>query len=149
MVNYYFPLLFALLFLVSGGRTNPEGNSIRSRSIAAVKVYNDLNVLTDTDLINKPFVIIGDTQSTGIFERIFLRRESNDIYRKHLIDEMAKNRPAFIVHLGDLIEVGTSYSDWNAFDHLFTDNELNGVPLLPVFGNHDYWRFNKTRALSK
>jgi hypothetical protein len=81
-------------------------------------------------------VLIGDTQRTTWMERL-IGREQNEAGRQALIEKLVREeRPAFIVHLGDLVSFGHSSEEWEYFDRLVA---AVGVPIHPVLGNHDYW----------
>lgn len=82
--------------------------------------------------------IVGDTQRTLAVERL-LGREPNDAERERLIAAIAADRPDLLVHLGDAVAIGSSAADWAYFDRLMTPIRDAGIPVLAVFGNHDYW----------
>jgi hypothetical protein len=81
-------------------------------------------------------VLIGDTQRTTWMERL-VGREQNEQARQALLEKLVREeRPAFIVHLGDLVSFGHSSDEWQYFARLVA---RVGVPIHPVLGNHDYW----------
>jgi len=89
---------------------------------------------------DESFVVLGDTQRTTWVETLFLRREQNEEARRALIQKLAsEERPAFVVHLGDMVNAGFSSEEWDYFDHLVSPLTARGVRILPVLGNHDYW----------
>ncbi|MEZ4447369.1 MAG: metallophosphoesterase [Polyangiaceae bacterium] len=87
-----------------------------------------------------PLIILGDTQRTSWPERLLLCREQNEDPRRALIAMLAEEeRPAFVIHLGDMVAVGDSADHWEYFDRLMSPLTVRGVPIVPVMGNHDYW----------
>jgi hypothetical protein len=87
-----------------------------------------------------PIVVLGDTQRTLGAESLFLGREQNEAERRALIDKIAaEERPAFVVHLGDMVAVGDSAEEWQYFDRLISPLRARHIPVFPVFGNHDLW----------
>jgi Icc-related predicted phosphoesterase len=84
-------------------------------------------------------LVIGDTQQTYWAERVFLFREQNDSQRQRLFRRMeAEVRPAYVVHLGDMVSYGASETQWANFDSLFA-RLMQNVRVYPTLGNHDYW----------
>jgi hypothetical protein len=85
-------------------------------------------------------VVLGDTQRTTLPERLLLGREQNERARRALIERLAREeRPALVVHLGDLVCCGASEREWRYFDGLVAPLAALGIPIRPVLGNHDYW----------
>lgn len=86
-----------------------------------------------------PFAVVGDPQETMFWERIFLQRETNPTERVRLFGELTRQGPEFLVIVGDLTSDGSSERHWRYFDGLAKGLRRAGVPILPVWGNHDYW----------
>lgn len=85
-------------------------------------------------------VVLGDTQRTTWGEVAFLGREQNEAARRALIQKIAaEERPAFVVHLGDMVEAGGTAENWEYFDRLMSPLTAREIPILPVLGNHDHW----------
>lgn len=81
-------------------------------------------------------VLLGDTQRTLLLERL-IGREQNEAARQELIAKLAREeKPALLVHLGDMVNAGASRGEWEYFDRLIAPLP---VPLHPVLGNHEYW----------
>ena len=85
------------------------------------------------------FAVVGDPQGTMFWERFFLLRENNPAERGRVFRELARRRPEFLVIVGDLTSDGASDKHWRHFDDLAQGLRQKGVPVLPVWGNHDYW----------
>lgn len=85
-------------------------------------------------------VVLGDTQRTTFPERLLLGREQNERARRALIAKLVREeRPAFVVHLGDLVSCGAIADEWRYFDRLTAPLTALGIRIRPVLGNHDYW----------
>lgn len=85
----------------------------------------------------KPFfVFIGDTQGTSLLE---FWRESNKNKTPHLIAEIARLNPAFVINLGDLVFCATNKSQWKRFDQAHQPLLNKDIPYFPLPGNHEYW----------
>lgn len=85
-------------------------------------------------------LIIGDTQSTSHWE---FWRERNDRERKLIADEIARRKPAFILHLGDLTTRGSSEKHWQEFDKLHKTWHEEEIPCFPLIGNHELYGNDK------
>jgi Icc-related predicted phosphoesterase len=83
--------------------------------------------------------VIGDTQHTSFWERVFLRREDNTLEQKALVSAMSAENPDLVVHLGDLNFLSTAKRLWRRYDELFAPIKERGVQTLLVPGNHDYF----------
>ncbi|MEZ4369827.1 MAG: metallophosphoesterase [Polyangiaceae bacterium] len=88
--------------------------------------------------------ILGDTQRTSFFERL-LCREDNSEKQPLLISDLIEQDPAALVLVGDLVFDGGSNADWEFFDGLFAKFPRS-TPVLPMWGNHEYWRFSSERT---
>ncbi len=92
----------------------------------------------------RPIAVIGDTQRTLRVERYFLRREQNQRERALLLQHLLGTEFELLVHLGDMVENGSSAAAWQEFDRLFAPFFAKGIRFVPLMGNHDYWG-NKQR----
>ena len=95
-----------------------------------------------SNLTMAPFAIIGDTQQTSLVESLFLLRESNDIEQEILLTHLFQTDIQFLVHLGDMVFMGSSREDWEWFDNMFQPLIQQKIPILPVMGNHEYYGYN-------
>ena len=86
------------------------------------------------------FVLLGDAQSTSHWE---FWRERNDRERKLIIDEITRQDPAFVIHLGDLTTRGSSEKHWQQFDDYHRELREKGIPFFPVLGNHEFYGNNR------
>ena len=99
-----------------------------------------------TDIALRPqnhFCIIGDTQRTSVWERVFLFREQNDQQRSALVQAVARQSPGSVVLLGDLVFSGGSSRHWQRLDELLSPVLARGIPAIPLLGNHEYYGFDR------
>ena len=69
------------------------------------------------------FVVYGDTQN-------------NHTIHSAIIDLALRSNPAFVIHLGDLVDEGNIPQEW--IDFFTTERELlQTISLFPTYGNHD------------
>jgi 3',5'-cyclic AMP phosphodiesterase CpdA len=91
----------------------------------------------------KHFCAGGDLQRTSGLE---FWRERNDRERRLVVAALARERPAFVVSLGDLVFDGASAAQWGRLDRLLGPLRKGRIAMWPVPGNHEYWGPN-ARAL--
>jgi hypothetical protein len=94
----------------------------------------------DIDPEKNHFLIVGDTQSTSLFE---FWRERNDRERQLILKEIARREPAFVAHLGDLTTRGSSRKAWQEFDDVNKALREKRIPYYPIFGNHEFYGDDK------
>lgn len=97
---------------------------ISGDSIGAVATFTTAPTDPDTPF---QFAIIGDTRT-------------NHTAHAGLINMIMAWKPAFYLHGGDMVEVGSQISDWLTFFQI--ESPLaRYAPLAPTYGNHDvgYW----------
>lgn len=80
--------------------------------------------------------IVGDIQRRGIFETW---RERNDTLQVPLLRELAAEQPTEVLLLGDQVFDGASKDDWRWYDFIMAKVNMLGVPIRPLYGNHEYW----------
>ena len=69
------------------------------------------------------FVVFGDT------------RTGHQIHQA-VVDHIAAQQPDFVIHTGDLVANGGSFSEWEAFFEIERDL-MSRVPVFPMPGNHE------------
>jgi Icc-related predicted phosphoesterase len=79
------------------------------------------------------FVIYGDIRFTDPSNT----RSSDPVRRELLVKEIAEDKPAFVVILGDLVLKGSNPGDWKQFDEGVKPLRDSGIEMFPVIGNHD------------
>ena len=90
--------------------------------------------------VKDQFVVVGDTQSTSHWE---FWRERNQRERELIASEIAKQDPAFVIHLGDLTTRGSSEKYWQEFDRLHRSARDKRIPYFPLLGNHEFYGNDK------
>lgn len=83
------------------------------------------------------FAIVGDMQETS---RLEFWRESNLAARDVLIRQVVSASAPVVVLLGDMVFDGSSAAHWSRFDRTIAPLREAGCTLVPVIGNHEYWR---------
>ena len=103
------------------------------------KYSSEINTISHIN--DSTFVLIGDTQRTSFIEQYFFFRESNDSVQFVLFDSIAKleRKPAFILHLGDMVFDGSSENDWKYFDASTEQIRKAKIPIFPILGNHEFY----------
>ncbi|MDF1665464.1 MAG: metallophosphoesterase, partial [Planctomycetota bacterium] len=99
----------------------------------------EYRVLEDSADFPKPFLIVGDTQRSSLYEQWIMRREENVDVSIRLLKEAGKEDAGFLVLVGDMVFDASSKHQWADFDRLLDPIHESGKALLPVVGNHEYW----------
>ena len=82
------------------------------------------------------FVIYGDSRARFALE---FWRDKPDEERRAVIKAVAAESPAFIIHSGDMITMGSSCGDWETFDQEHAAYVTQKIPFWVAIGNHEYW----------
>ncbi len=92
------------------------------------------------DRNNSPsIIVISDTQSPLWIETLRLQSDRNEEATKLIYNSVATDSTcSAVIHLGDLTALGTFESSWNDFDDKVKVIRDAGIPIFPVFGNHEY-----------
>lgn len=85
------------------------------------------------------FVIIGDTQSTLLVERLIGREVNSEATRK-LVAAAVKEQPAAILHLGDFVGNAMYREEWQTTLSYFAP--FPHAQIFLALGNHDHWGFD-------
>ncbi|MBC8124519.1 MAG: metallophosphoesterase, partial [Candidatus Kapabacteria bacterium] len=83
---------------------------------------------------NLRVAVMGDLQRTDLWE---VWREQNKIHSK-LMQQVADDCPDALILLGDQVFTGSSSDDWKFFDQIMLPVRRVGIPVFPIFGNHEY-----------
>ena len=89
-----------------------------------------------------PIAAVGDLQRTSLWEYM-IGRESNDVERREIINNISKQNPGAVILLGDMVFEGDNIDHWKYFDTLMIPLEKKNIPVFPVIGNHEYWGKNR------
>lgn len=84
------------------------------------------------------FILVGDTQRTSRWG-LAIGRDQNDSVRELLLTRIADENPAFLIILGDLVFQGDDAYHWRLFDQFAAPIRQKGIPVFPLFGNHEYF----------
>ncbi|MBN1354493.1 MAG: metallophosphoesterase [Candidatus Omnitrophica bacterium] len=72
------------------------------------------------------FIVYGDTREPAGYEK------------EAIIEEIIKEKPYFVIHLGDMVSYGEEHQ-WKIFDIFEGKIISNGIDFYPVLGNHEYY----------
>lgn len=67
---------------------------------------------------------------------------ANSKARQQIINQIAKEAPAFLVVTGDFVFRGFHAEDWKNFDQIIKPLRDGGVPIFPAIGNHEVGPFS-------
>ncbi len=79
-----------------------------------------LQAADDTPIFT--FAVYGDNQDHHAMHKVIL-------------SQIIKQRPNFIIHVGDMVQIGAVSKSWRTF--LNELNAISGTPFYPTIGNHD------------
>ncbi len=100
------------------------------------------NVNTSKDSASICF--ISDTQEPMFIERIVHKYDNNDSARKIIFNKILEISPKAVFHLGDIVSLGSSKSEWARIDTFVNKLSSKGIPFYPIVGNHEYLLFSKS-----
>ncbi len=135
----YKKLFMTALYLLGAGIIflNGFANKIDAPSSQAGQVYSESNKKCAF-----PIAAVGDLQRTSVWEYM-AGRESNDVERKEIIENISEQNPGSVILLGDMVFAGDNIDHWRFFDALMTPIKKENIPIFPVIGNHEYWGNNR------
>jgi hypothetical protein len=93
----------------------------------------------DFDLPEGKIIVVGDTRPKHPLE--FILEREQDIAPR-MFEAIAAEKPAALIHLGDMVRMGASWKSW----HKTFDKDVHpvleaGIPIFPVLGNHEFKYF--------
>jgi 3',5'-cyclic AMP phosphodiesterase CpdA len=80
--------------------------------------------------------VVGDTQRTSALE---VWHRQHDAARAAVLEQIARDEPAFVLHLGDLVFQADDPRHWEGFDRFAAPLRDRSIPVWPIPGNHEYW----------
>lgn len=81
-----------------------------------------------SEMSNFKFLVFGDSQSINY-----------NVWRTTLHQAYQTNAgAAFFINVGDLVDTGQDYAQWNAW-FAAADGVVDNIPIMPVTGNHEYY----------
>ena len=75
-------------------------------------------------------------KSTFSFVAMGDSRSNPDIFSK-IIENVVKDKPDMIISMGDLVETGGDFKQWNEFYFSVAKNLIDQVPLISTLGDHE------------
>jgi len=84
------------------------------------------------------FIILGDPQIDNP-PRQDVEDNYNDV--RDIFRQIAKEEPAFLFLLGDLVFSGEGEKYWKKFDHLISPVRVKQIPAYSILGNHEYFSY--------
>lgn len=82
-------------------------------------------------------IFLSDTQEPIWVETFVLKRNRNLLARKLIFEEILKEKPAKVFHLGDITALGFSYDEWHSVDGFFRKLKKEKIGFYPTLGNHE------------
>ncbi|MEM5767343.1 MAG: metallophosphoesterase family protein, partial [Bacillota bacterium] len=81
------------------------------------------------------FLVFGDSQST-----------SYALWRATLHGAYGANaNAAFFTNVGDLVDQGQDYNQWNGWFNA-AEGVIDNIPAMPITGNHEYYTAERGRT---
>jgi len=87
---------------------------------------------------------ISDTQEPMLVEKMMHKYNNNDSARKVIFNRILEISPKAVFHLGDIVSMGSSKSEWERIDTIVNKLSSKGIPFYPIPGNHEYLFFSKS-----
>jgi predicted phosphodiesterase len=99
---------------------------------------------------NKPkisggkIIFVSDTQEPIWIERFWLKKNRNIEARNLICNEIVKENPTAVVHLGDIVAFGYKETSWDPIDSCLYKLKRKGIRFYPTLGNHEEMIFSST-----
>jgi hypothetical protein len=84
---------------------------------------------------------LSDTQEPIFFETLYLPYNNNSHARRLIFDNIIKESPNSVFHLGDLVGIGFLQSEWDDIDNFVNSLRSRKINFYPIPGNHEYLLF--------
>jgi hypothetical protein len=124
---------FLLLCVLAGLNCSASGGLVQSG--------------TQGDRDSLSLCFLSDTQEPPFLERLFLKYDRNAAARDSIFDKICELHPMAVIHLGDLVSVGSDNDSWREVDQFVGRLRGQGIEFSPVPGNHEY-RHSSRRGIS-
>jgi hypothetical protein len=89
-------------------------------------------------------IFISDTQEPIWAETLIMPRNHNIEARSMIFNEILREKPAKVIHLGDLVALGFKDSEWQPIDKFLNNLMDIGSSFYPTLGNHELLFFPNT-----
>jgi predicted phosphodiesterase len=87
-------------------------------------------------------IVVSDTQSPLWIETLRLKTDRNEEATRLILNSIAADSTCeAVIHLGDITVLGSFELYWNDFDEKAKAIRNAGIPIYPIFGNHEYMPF--------
>lgn len=131
----YFGIFSILVFLSFFNINSLQAQ--QERTISSINTHS--NSLNDSTII----CFISDTQEPMLVEKMMHKYNNNDSARKVIFNKILEMSPKAVFHLGDIVSMGSSKSEWNRIDTFVNKLSSKGISFYPIPGNHEYLLFSK------
>jgi hypothetical protein len=81
---------------------------------------------------------IGGLRRTSAAESVLVSAALNDDQREKIVTQVAREKPALLLLLGDQVADGADPNEWMYYDHLMQPVRDADIPMLAVRGAHEY-----------
>lgn len=86
-------------------------------------------------------VFLSDTQDPIWIENFWLDENNNEEIKVSILNNIIKQNPRAIFHMGDLVSFGFLNRDWEEVDSWINVLNRKGISFYPVMGNHELMLF--------
>jgi hypothetical protein len=86
-------------------------------------------------------VFLSDTQDPIWIETFWLDENNNEEIKISLLNNIIKQNPRAIFHMGDLVSLGFLNRDWKEVDSWINKLNGKGISFYPAIGNHELMLF--------
>lgn len=110
-----------------------------------VKTERNHPIIERIDSLNREgeIIFLSDTQEPIWVETILLDENSNLIARDQIFSEIISQKPAKVVHLGDIVALGYYDEDWRPIDNYLKKLLEENIEFYPTLGNHELMFFSE------
>ena len=120
--------LWLLLLTAVPGRPQTQ-----PRQAAPAAAHQEIRIDLGAGGKSFSFIVYGDMRFTDP-KNIW---DTDPARRVALVQQIARERPNFLIITGDLVFRGERFSDWDVFDQETKPLRDAGIRMFPVLGNHD------------
>jgi 3',5'-cyclic AMP phosphodiesterase CpdA len=87
----------------------------------------------------RTILLLGDTQAPLFWETLILPRNRNEEARQKIMELiLSEPDPAAVIHLGDLVALGSEEEGWKPIDDFLARLRARKIPVYGAMGNHEY-----------
>ncbi len=126
------PVILLLIIISAGAFSVERGYAAPAKKRAGGRFFYPAPKQRASNLFEKKnvkypftFIVYGDS------------REPAGDEKDALIAQIIRERPSFVLHMGDFVLYGEEHQ-WKIFDFFGGRIIDNGIPIYPVLGNHEY-----------